>query len=165
MAIVLVDIVVYLVPVLGLGNQVKAVQQLREGLFRRVRDEEMRVARLQKFQASLPDAKKQLEQFEQEHVPARRRGFSRAARRVREVAEQSGVQLSGVAYKLDSDHSQPLERLAITVNVEGPFASLVQFVHALETSGDFIVVREFNFQPREGEILALRIAADLYLAR
>ncbi len=163
--VVLADLAVYFVLVVGLGNRVRAAQLDRESLYRQVRNEQVRIARLEKFQASLPDAKQLLAQFEQQRVPSRRQGFSRAARLVREVAEQSGVQLSGVAYKLDSEGDEPLERLSITMTAEGPFSSLVSFSHALETAGEFLIVREFYFRPGETGDLALRMDAEMYLAR
>ena len=163
--VVLANLVVYFALIAGLGNHVRAAQLERENLFGQVRNQKDRIARLEKFQASLPDAKLLLAQFEKERVPSRRQGFSRAARLVREVAGQSGVQLSGVAYKLDSEGHEPLERLRITMTAEGPFSSLVNFAHALETAGDFLIVREFNFRPGETGDLALRMDADMYLAR
>lgn len=163
MAIAVLDVVVYAVFVLGLGRRIVAAQQLRDAQFRHARSQEKRIQRLEKFKASLPDAQEQLAQFEKQHVPTRRRGFSRAAQLVREVAQESGVQVSGVAYKLDSDTTQPLERLSITVSVEGPYRSLVRFAHGLETGDDFILVRDFNFQPRESGNLSLRLTSDLYL--
>lgn len=164
-ALLLADLAVYFVLVLGLGNRLRAAQEHRETLYRQARSKQMRIARLEQYQSSLPDAKERLAQFEKEHVPSRRQGFSSAARLIRKVAEQSGVQLSGLSYKLDSDEKQPFKRLAIIVSAEGPFRSLVSFAHALETAGEFIIVREFNYQPGEGEALALRMNADLYLGR
>jgi Tfp pilus assembly protein PilO len=165
LTILVVDVLAYAALVLGLGKQIRAAQESREGLLRKGREEEARVARLKKFQASLPEVRNQLEQFEQKRVPSRRQGFSRAARLVREIGQRSGVEVSGVSYKLDSDRTKPLDRLGITVSAEGLYPSLVKFAHSLETASDFIVVREFSFQQGDSGALALRISADLYLAR
>lgn len=162
-AIAVLDVVGYAVFILGLGNRISAAQQLRDGLLRHVREQGTRIVRLQKFKACLPDAQDELAQFEQKHVPSRRKGFSRAAQLIREVAQQSGVDVSDVNYKLDSEKKQPLERLEITVSVEGPFASLVHFAHSFESTDDFVVVRGFKFDSREGGNLALRLSSDLYL--
>lgn len=165
LTILAMDILAYGVLILGLGKRIQAIQQSRDGLLRQVREEENRVARLKRFEASLPEAKERLEQFEQERVPSRRQGFSRAARLIREVGQRSGVEVAGRSYKLDSDRTEPLERLGITVSAEGLFPSLVKFAHSFETASDFIVVRDFNFQQGESGNLELRIAADLFLAR
>jgi Tfp pilus assembly protein PilO len=165
LAILVVDVLAYGALVLGLGNRIQAAQETREALLRQVREEQTRVARLRRYQASLPDAKEHLERFEQKRIPSRRQGFSRAARLVREVGQRSGVDVAGVSYKLDSDRTKPLERLGITVTAEGLYPSLVQFAHSFETANDFIVVRDFNFQQGDSGTLALRMSADLYLKR
>jgi hypothetical protein len=111
----------------------------------------------------LPEAEKQLSAFLRNHVPSRRQGFSHAARLMRRLTEQAGLRLSGLGYKLESSENDPLQRLGMEVEVEGPFSSLLNFAHALETAGDFIVVRDFAFEPAEGQVVALRLGADLYL--
>jgi Tfp pilus assembly protein PilO len=163
LVILAVDVLAYGGLVLGLGNRIRAAQETRDAMLQQVREEQARVARLKRFQASLPDARQQLKQFEEKRVPSRRQGFSRAARLVREVGQRSGVEVSAVTYKLDSDRTKPLERLGISVSAQGLYPGLVKFAHALETASDFIVVREFNFQQGDGGVLALRLSADLYL--
>jgi Tfp pilus assembly protein PilO len=162
-ALLLVDLIIYSVGVFWLGSRLQAAQRERDELYRRVSLESEQVARLGRFETLLPGVDHALQAFEQGHVPPRRRGFSRGARLVRKIASASGVELAGVAYKLDSRGGQPLRRLAINVVVEGPFDGLVKFSHSLETASDFVVVREFNLQPVEGGSLSLKISADLYL--
>jgi hypothetical protein len=58
---------------------------------------------------------------------------------------------------------EPLERLGIEVDVQGSFPSLLGFAHAVETSSDFLVLRGFSLETGDGETLALRMAADLYV--
>jgi Tfp pilus assembly protein PilO len=163
--ILVADILIYSILILGLSDRIRAASVARDAQRRQVFGERLRIARLKKYQASLPDAKQQLDQFEQKRVPSRRQGFSRAARLIREVSDRSGVEISSVSYKLDSDRTKPFERLGITVSAQGLYPSLVKFAHSLETASDFIVVREFNFQQGDGGALALRMSADLYLAR
>jgi Tfp pilus assembly protein PilO len=161
--LVALDLVLYLALVRPLHN-LRAGEEASYAATRdRVRDGKARVARLGKFQAALPDAEEQLTAFFKDHVPARRSGFSRAARLMRQLTEQAGLQVTGITYKLDRDKDEPLEHLALDVEVEGPFASLLNFTHALETAGDFITLRDISFQPAEGRTLALHVGADLYL--
>jgi Tfp pilus assembly protein PilO len=129
----------------------------------RLREARARVARLEEFQAAVPGAGEQLEGFLNEHVPTRRQGFSRAARLVRHLVDESGAQLESISYKLGGDDDEPLRRLGLEVDVEGPFASLFDFAHSLETGTEFVVVRSFTFEPREGGTMGLRLGADLYL--
>ncbi len=158
-----VDVVAYGILVFGLGRRVETASRLRDGLLQQHLQMRKRVARLNQFQASLPDAMKQLEKFKEERVPTRRQGYSSAARTIREIAQHSGVEVNAVSYKLESNPHAPLQRLGLTVNAEGLFPGLVQFARSLETSKIFIVVREFNFQQGEGNGLGLRVTADMYL--
>jgi len=129
----------------------------------RVRDLKARATRLEKYQAAVPDAEGELNDFLKEHLPSRRQGFSRAVRMVRELTEKSSLHLASVSYKLDSSKDDPFDRLTVQVDVEGPFSNLLAFSHELETSSDLIVLRDFSFEPTEGRVVALRLGADLYL--
>ena len=122
---------------------------------------EARVARLEKIPVT--DADAELKGFVSEHMPPRRRSFSKAADLVRRLTQESGVQLSGVSYRLEEVKGEPLERLGIEVGVQGSFPSLLGFAHAVETSSDFLVLRGFSLETGDGETLALRMAADLYV--
>jgi Tfp pilus assembly protein PilO len=129
----------------------------------RVQEAQARVSRLEMYQKKLPEAREQIKVFQHDHVPPRRRGFSRAWRLVRELSEQSGIQLSSLAYRLNSGHEDPLERLGIEVNVVGPYPGLLKFAHALETASDFVLLQDFTFSPGQGGSLELRLTADMYL--
>lgn len=161
--LVLLDVVLYFALVRPLRSMRTAEEVRYSATREHVQELKVRAARLEKFQTAVPETEDQLSAFIRSHIPPRRQGFSRAARLVRRLTEQAGVELSGVAYKLDSAADDPLERLGIEVEVEGPFPSLLNFSHALETASDFIVVREFAFEPAEGGGVALRLGADLYL--
>jgi Tfp pilus assembly protein PilO len=162
-SLVVLDALLYF----ALVRPLRALRNAKEAEFTtmrvRLRDARARVAQLEAFQAEVPGADEQLEGFLNEHVPTRRQGFSRAARLVRELVEKSGAQLESISYKLDSDTDDPLRSLALEIDIEGPFESLLDFAHALETGSELAVVRNFNFQPREGGTMGLHLVADLFL--
>jgi Tfp pilus assembly protein PilO len=161
--LVVLDVVLYFALVRPLRS-LRAGEEARYVTVReQVRDLKLRTARLERFQVALPETEKQLSAFLRNHVPSRRQGFSHAARLMRRLTEQAGLRLSGLGYKLESSENDPLQRLGMEVEVEGPFSSLLNFAHALETAGDFIVVRDFAFEPAEDQVVALRLGADLYL--
>jgi Tfp pilus assembly protein PilO len=157
------DLVVYLALARPLASAVRSEQEKFSSARSQVRAKEAQLARLQKSLAELPDTDEELKEFLSQHVPPRRRGFSRAAGMVRQFTQDAGIQLTGVAYRLGSDRNAPLERLGIQVTVEGPFQSLLRFTHAMETANDFVLVRGLAFQPGESGGLALRLLADLYV--
>jgi Tfp pilus assembly protein PilO len=161
-ALVLLALGVWLMAVRPLEDKLLAEQQA----FRTARQQkvaaEARVARLEKIRVT--DADTELKGFVSEHMPPRRRSFSKAADLVRRLTEESGVQLSGVSYRLGEVKGEPLQRLGIEVSVQGPFPNLLGFAHAVETSSDFLVLRDFSLETGDGETLALRMAADLYVS-
>ncbi|HEX5482355.1 MAG TPA: hypothetical protein VFZ08_06985 [Terriglobia bacterium] len=125
--------------------------------------EKAQLAYLEKRDAALPVEDRQLRSFLERHVPSRREGFSRAALLIQRLTQQSEVQLAAISYNLDRTKGEPFERLGLRVDVQGPFADLLNFAHSLETSSDFIVVRSFKFQGENGAALGLHLNADLYL--
>jgi Tfp pilus assembly protein PilO len=142
---------------------VSSEQQQFAALRRRIYDDEVRIERLKKYREALPEAGKRLAALEQDHAPPRRQGYSQAAKLMRSATEQSGTQLTSVAYKLDNNASGPLQRLGLLIVISGPFPALLKFAHALETASDFIVIRSFNIAASETNALELRLGADLYL--
>lgn len=162
-ALILLDVVLYLVVARPLAEAAAAKQRERNRAQSEVREVQSRLDRMAAIQASFPRTEEKLNLFLKDHVPPRRRGFSRAAGLVRQVAEESGVAFSSPSYKLDTSGNAPLERLGIEVTVDGPLAALLRFAHGLETSDDLVVIRQFTFQPGESGGLTLRVGADLYL--
>jgi Tfp pilus assembly protein PilO len=162
-ACVLLVVVFYFGLVRMLDHRAQAESQNFSVVSRRFLEAKERVALLERFHANLPVGKQQVGLFESQFVPPRRRGFSRAEGLIRGLTRQSGVELSNLSYRLDSSRDEPLKRLGIEVSVEGPFSSLLNFTHALETAGDFVVLRDFAFEALAGGVVGLRLGADLYL--
>jgi Tfp pilus assembly protein PilO len=162
LGLVVLDVVLYFAVYRPLGNMVASEEQRYTHERQGARQEQVRVERLKKYQAALPEADKRLEDFTTNHTPPHRRRFSVAARLIREVADASGVQPASVAYRLDTKHNDPLERLGLEINVTGSYTGLLKFAHALETARDLILVREFSFTPADNGVLNLRLVADLY---
>lgn len=163
--LVLADIALYFAVVRPLDSLATQGWQSLESARRHVREMQAGVARLEKIRATLPETTEQLGTFVHHHMPPRRKSFSRVDRLVRRVSEQAGVQLADAPhYRLDSHEGEPFERMGMDLSVVGNFTNLLRWVHALETSSDFIVVHGFNFVSAEGGALQLRVTADLYLS-
>lgn len=164
LALLSADLLLYFAVLRPVQALVTTEQRRYFDLRRQLHVAELRVDRLVRSQRSLPDADDKLGAFKRDHVPSRRRAFSQAHRLVSKVGEESGIQISRVGYHLDPARGDPLERLGIEIEAEGPFTGLLKFAHGLETASEFMLIREFNFQPGDGGVLALRLVADLYLA-
>ncbi len=165
LALVLLDLAIYLAAIRPLDNLVASEWQRFNIVRRRVDRIEAGVVQLQNTQAALPETENKLKVFVRKHVPSRRQAFSRAARSVRRLTDQSGVQLAGLNYHLDSSGGETFERLGVEVTVDRPFNNVLKFTHAIETASDFVLVREFSVASTGGDALEMRLMADWYLSR
>jgi Tfp pilus assembly protein PilO len=163
LVLLLGDLVLYFAALRPVENWVAGEQQRFFQLRRQLHTEQLRAEHLAKSQVELPDVGKKLDAFERKHVPSRRKGYSRATWLVRTVSERSGIQVGRIAFHQDTERGNPFQRLGIEIDVKGPFPGLLKFSHALETASEFLLIREFKFQPGDGGDLALRLVADLYL--
>jgi Tfp pilus assembly protein PilO len=161
--LVALDLVLYLALVRPLHSLRAGEEASHTAMRDRLREGKARVARLEKFQSALPKSEEELAAFLKDHVATRRRGFSRAARLMRELTEKAGLQMTGISYKLNSGKDDPLESLSVEVEAQGPFPNLMSFAHALETTDDFLALHDISLQTAEGNALTLRVGADLYL--
>jgi len=125
---------------------------------------EKRVNQLEKYAKELPTADGQLAQFLDKHVPGRRQQYSAAEKLVARLSEKTGVQLTGLGYKAESEHKNPnpLRWLRIEVSMEGEFKNLMDFAYQLESGDDFLLIRYVSFDMGDRGQPSLRLAADLY---
>ncbi|HXW16061.1 MAG TPA: hypothetical protein VEN79_16255 [Terriglobia bacterium] len=162
--LVALDLVVFFVIYQPLGSKIDREERSYDQLRQTVRNQQARVDIMKKYEAALPKAGKGLEDFTTNRTPSRREAYSTAAHLIHKTAEASGVKVSSTGYRLSMGHNDPLERLELDINLQGPYASLLKFSHTLETANNFILIRDFNFTPgEEGGALGLRLGADLYL--
>lgn len=165
LTLALLDVALYFAAVRPLDNLAKGEWERLSSVRHHVQEMQANVTRLEKARAALPGTNDQLGSFVRNHVPPRRKGFSRADHLVQRLTQQSGLQLSSVEYRLDPAEGDPFERLGVSMNVVGSFNGLLKWAHALETASDFIVIRGFSFASAEGGAsLELHVTADLYLS-
>jgi Tfp pilus assembly protein PilO len=157
------DLVVYLGVSHPLAIAVRNKQETFAATRLQVKQTQTRIAQFQKELAALPLTRQELDQFLQDHVPRRRKAYSRAAGLVHKFTQDASIELTHVAYRPEGRPTEPLEQLGISVTVQGPFEGLQRFTHALETAPDLLIVRGVVFQPGETGGLALRLLADLYV--
>ena len=161
--LVVLDLVVFYGVYRPLGDKFDQEARRHAELRQSIRNQQVRVDLLKKYEAALPQAGKGLEDFTTNRAPSRREAYSTAAHLIDKIADAAGVTVTTRAYHLDTQHKAPLEQLVIDMNVQGSYAGLLKFSHALETANEFMLVREFNLVPGETGALSLRLGADLYL--
>jgi len=157
------DLIAYLVIARPLASSVSAEQERFSQSRQQVKASEARIGLYQKELSEMPATGRELHAFLEEHVPPRRRGYSRVSGLVHKLTQDSNVQMDQLGYRLEMEPKDPLQRLEFQVKVTGPFEALLRFTHALETSSDLVLVRGLIFQTGETQGLGLRILADAYV--
>jgi Tfp pilus assembly protein PilO len=161
--LVALDLVVLFAIYQPLVNRVAEAQHRRDELWQKTRDQQVRVDLLKKYQTAMPQTGKGLEDFMTNRIPPRREAYSITAHLIHKVADAAHVKILSMSYHLESEHKDPLQRLAIELNVQGQYAGLLKFAHALETANDVILIRDFFIAPGTAGDLSLHLGADIYL--
>lgn len=161
-ALVLLNIGLYLIAVKPLDRVAQSQWQKMTDTRRKALKLDSRVADLESYREELPQTVKAIEAFQHDHVPSRRRGFAKAMRLVRDISEQSGIQLFNVAFRPENDKREPMQKLGILVDIQGSYPNLLKFAHSLETSDQVVLLRDFAFYPNQGA-LGLRLSAEMYV--
>lgn len=162
--LVALDLLIYFAVYRPLGEKLGVETHRHAELRQAIRNQQVRVDVLRKFETALPKAGKRLEEFSTNRAPSRREAYSTAAHLIHKTTDAAGVVLTSTAFRLDTEHHDPLERLGVEINAQGSYEDLLKFTHALETANDFILVREFNLTPGGvNGTLGLRLGVELYL--
>jgi Tfp pilus assembly protein PilO len=163
--LVALDLLVFYAVFQPLGRKIDSAEREHERIRETIRDQQARAEILKKYAVAVPQVGKGLETFTTNRTPSRREAYSTAAHLIHKIADAAGVKVASTGYRLDSaTHGDPLEKLELDINLQGSYAGLVKFSHALETTNDFILVRDFNFTPGgDNEPLGLRLGAELYV--
>jgi Tfp pilus assembly protein PilO len=110
-------------------------------------------------------ADRDLREFYRDVLPpdlagARRITYARLA----QMAREAGLRYDRRRYETDSgEKGATLERLGITMTLEGDYAGVRSFIHALETAPEFVVIEGVSLAERpQGEDVTLTL--DLALA-
>jgi Tfp pilus assembly protein PilO len=164
LGLVLAVLIVFFAVYKPLVNKMAAAEQQQESLRQTVRNQQVRAEVLKRYEILLPQVGKGLSDFSTNRTPERREAYSTAAHLITKLADASGVRVATRGYHFDKNQRDPLWKLQLDLNVEGPYAGLMKFSHALETANNFLLVREFNFTPGgDNQPLNLRLGADFYV--
>jgi Tfp pilus assembly protein PilO len=161
--LVVLDLVVFFAVYRPLEDQLDREARRQTELRETIRNQQIRLELLKKYEAALPQVGKGLEDFTTNRTPPRRQAYSTAGHLIYKVADAAGVKVTSVGYRLESEHHDPLERLALDIGAQGSYAGLLKFAHALETANEFLLIREFTFSPGESGAISLRLGADFYV--
>lgn len=163
-ALIALDLLVLFLVYHPLRVKLEVAARRYDGLRQSIRNQQVRVELLKKYEEALPDTGKAIESFMNSRTPSHREAYSTAAHLLHKVADAAGVKVTSLVYRpIDKTPDDPLERLALEINALGSYAGLLKFSHGLESANDFILLRDCTVVPGENGALSLRLGADLYV--
>jgi Tfp pilus assembly protein PilO len=107
----------------------------------------------------------ELQQFYREVLPADVDGARRITyARLADMAREAGLRYDRRTYDADTSYRGALQKLKITMVLEGDYASIRQFIHALETASEFVVIENVGLaeRPQSGNTLTLTLELATY---
>ena len=161
-SLVLVDVLLYFFVYRQTQLQLSSELEQFASLRQRILDGEVRIERLTKYKAALPQTGKQLSALIEDHTLHRRTAYSQAFKLLQQVAAQSGAQLGKVDFKRNDKATGPVLPLGAAINVQGTFPALLKFAHGLETANNLLVIRSFSLTEGEDTPQQLRLLVDMY---
>lgn len=81
--------------------------------------------------------------------------------RLAQMASQAGLRYERRSFTPEEERDSRLRRLDLTMVLEGEYPNIRRFIHALETSPEFIVIRDVSLAQREGRDASLTLTLDL----
>ncbi len=94
--------------------------------------------------------------------PAR---WTQMVRRIREIAEQAGLDPRSITHPADEFIEHGLVRRSVVFAVEGDYRALRTFLHLLEAEPQFVVVQQLSVSERSTGRLELSIRLASYFGR
>lgn len=124
------------------------------------------VGRLERVQRQVPRMGRRNDGFVAEKFLSGEEAYAHVDAELFEAARAAGVQLSRVTFEESVEQQRPdLLRVEMVSNVEGTYANLLRYLHALERSPQFYLVTEMNLVGAAGGQIGLRIRMATYFRR
>jgi len=107
-------------------------------------------------------AARDLERFYAQVLPVDRASARRVAYlRLAELAERANLDSARRTVTVDRDKNGRLERMDVSMTLRGEYADIRRFIHDVETSRDFVVIRGLELVQRDSGETELEVAVQL----
>jgi type IV pilus assembly protein PilO len=156
-AVNVVAIAVYFSPLVG--SEVARRDQLDQH-WKELQEKTREVEPLRGLDKKIPIARKQIEEFYAQRLPAQDSAISAD---LGKVAAQSGVRIGGVKYTMKDPEPLGVRRLEIEADLAGDYLQLVRFINALERDQMFFLVDSVGLGGEQGGVVKLQLKLETYL--
>jgi Tfp pilus assembly protein PilO len=150
--LLLANVAVYAFVVYPMQARVNGAEERARAADLALRNAALQRATVQAVRTDKERAEAELKRFYADALPA---GSPAAWQvlylRVNQIARQAGVQYKREAFaeaKEQEKRQSRLQKLSVTVVLEGPYANIRTFIHALETAPEFVVVENVALATR-----------------
>lgn len=157
LAIDLAAVAVLLSPLVG--SQASRRTQLNE-LWKELQLKTRQVEPLRGMDKKITSAQQQVQQFYQDRLPGQDSAISEA---LGKIANESGVQISGVKYEPKDELAVGLRPVMMEADFSGGYPQLVRFVNAMERDKLFFIVNGVDLDSQQQGTIKLRLGFETYL--
>jgi len=165
-AMVLMNLPLYLVFVrpeieADAGETVR-IDQMRSQLARRGNT----LSALKDIEKKLNESREKYRQFSAEYLFPQKEGTSELLKTLDEICAEAGLLRNRVTYRLDPEPAFGMQRLAITLPIEGNYANIRDFLNVLESESKLVIVDSMALvSEREGtDMLRLDVSLSTLFA-
>jgi Tfp pilus assembly protein PilO len=146
------------------GSASDLAQQMKERR-REVAQQTLRLEKTKTIAAKVEKARSEGDGFLDEYTLNRRKAFSTLVAEVDAMAVKAGMKPKDTSWVLEpvEGSNESLVQLGISVNYEGNYASLTQFVRALDKSNRFLIIESLQASPQASGILNVNLKLDTFI--
>jgi len=112
------------------------------------------------------NALKDIEQFSTEYLFPQEKGASELLKTLEEICAEAGLLRNRVTYRLDPEPAFGMQRLSITLPIEGNYTNIRDFLNVLESESKLVIVDSMALvSEREGtDMLRLDVSLSTLFA-
>ena len=156
-AVDVIAIAVFFSPLVG--SQSARQDQLHD-LWRELQQKTREVEPLRGLDTKVPMARKQIDQFYKDRLPAEGSAISE---NIGKLASQAGVKISSVRYEEKDPEALGVRRVQIEADMSGDYLQLVRFINSLERDQMFFLVDGVQLGGEQGGVVKLQMKMETYL--
>jgi|SRR5579871_288115 len=126
--------------------------------------QQKRLERTRGLVGKVQEAKVEGDKFLDDCTMSRRTAYSTVLRDVDKMALDSGMRPKEQALRLEPvEGSDTIQRLMISVNLEGGYESLARLINALDKSARFLIIESMQAQPQANGVLSVTLKLDSFV--
>ncbi|MGA9896653.1 MAG: GspMb/PilO family protein [Terriglobales bacterium] len=156
-AVDVLALAVYFSPLVG--SQSARQEQLHD-LWKELQQKTREVEPLRGLDKKVPLARKQIDQFYKDRLPAEGSSISED---IGKLAGQAGVKISSVRYDMRDPETMGVQRVLIEADMNGDYLQLVRFINSLERDQMFFLVDSVQLGGEQGGMVKLQMKMETYL--